>query len=134
MKTLTIIFSALLLLTLNTTYGQSSLSKKGCKKFRTGTFTQTVTGFGTVKIERKKKTQIETYQKINGTITSDINWTGDCTYDLTIKDTNKKLFQPYVGKTLHIEIINIKGDTCTTVSHMDNDPHRDTNSMIKIKK
>lgn len=91
-------------------HGQDSLS---CSTFRTGQFYCTSPNGGEIFINRKRKKQIEQYNKENQRFIFQVNWLSPCTYELTLLKTKrvaKRVKRHIIGQRLLCHIIETKED------------------------
>lgn len=84
-----------------------------CDKFREGTFESYDENRKKnifVAITRSAGKQYEVYEPTNGKIELSVNWTSNCTYEMVYLTTTIKDVEPFIGKKLIVDIIEVDGD------------------------
>ena len=72
---------------------------------------------GEIKMKRKKKVQIEQYNRENQKYRFKIEWTSSCEYTLTLKKIRgKKTGGEFVGSKVYVTIINPKFDYYSAIT------------------
>ncbi|MFN6945742.1 MAG: hypothetical protein ACK4ND_12415 [Cytophagaceae bacterium] len=86
-------------------FAKEDFTSDSCSYFKEGEFL-VLNQQAEIKIKRKGNVQVEAFQ---GTETkSQVTWTGKCSYNLRITDTNLKDGAPTIGSVVEVKIIGIK--------------------------
>jgi len=94
-----------LLMICNVVFAQNDFN---CKLYRTGFF-EYEGKYSNVIIFRNEYYQIEYSLKSDEWVVIKLDWINDCKYTFSYIDTNTEKLKPYIGHTMHVEIIS--GDT-----------------------
>lgn len=113
-------------------YSQKDMKKSDCSKFRTGEFVMDHESGGEIKIIRNDTMQYETFEDSINTEWK-IKWTGDCEYNLTLLKPYSEASKPFVGKTIKVKIISVKGNTYKYYCYYEGDAEVVMDEMTKIK-
>jgi hypothetical protein len=79
-----------------------------CEKFKIGKFLYTSEGLSSITVTRTDTTQTETTKESPVVIEGSIVWKSNCTYNFTF---TKCPIKELLGKTLFVEIFEVKGNT-----------------------
>lgn len=109
------IITILSLLLTFTSYAQ----EKKCSHLKIGKFEYSNPVYSEWKIIRTDSTQIEKNSKSGIEIYSSIEWKSDCLYVLTYKKILNSDPKDFIGRTVQVEITEIKSDRYTCESKSD---------------
>lgn len=98
-----IIFSILFITFSLSFFGQ----EKRCAEVKNGIFKYFDSQSDIIFIKRIDSIQIDSSSTYNMVFHSKIKWKSDCDYEMTIYKVNDSLFNPIIGNTFKVKILNV---------------------------